>query len=118
MSSTPTPAAYGPATPTLAQLAAFRAQLKEQHRFRLHQLAELCAIDPAATDEVTEALAAGARAALSDVRAALRRMADGTYGSCTDCGARLPVERLEVLPQVGQCLPCRRDVDLGRTAAR
>jgi RNA polymerase-binding transcription factor DksA len=68
--------------------------------------------DPDNTSEVTEVLAAGARAALHDVLAALYRMDTGTYGICTDCGADLPIERLEVLPQVGQCLPCRRSASV------
>lgn len=104
-------AAFGAATPR--QLAAFRAQLEEQRRFRLDQLDELRAIDPDNSSEVTEVLAAGARIALSDVLAALHRMDTGSYGRCTDCRAVLPVERLEVLPQVGQCLTCSR-----RAAAR
>jgi RNA polymerase-binding transcription factor DksA len=107
MSKTRTPAAF--VAPTPVQLATFRDQLEEQHRFRLDQLEELRTIDPDNSSEVTEVLAAGARAALHDVLAALYRMDAGTYGVCTDCGAHLPIERLEVLPQVGQCLPCRRD---------
>jgi RNA polymerase-binding transcription factor DksA len=117
MSTTRIPAARGPAVHTRpditpAQFLGFRAQLDEQHRFRLEQLAELRAIDPDNTSEVTEVLAAGARAALHEVLAALHRMDVGSYGSCTDCGTALPIERLEVLPQVGQCLPCRRAADL------
>ena len=111
MSTTRFPAARGPAVPTDAQLAAFRAQLEEQRRFRLEQLADLREIDPDNTSEVTEVLASGARAALREVLAALHRMDTGSYGSCTDCGTALPVERLEVLPQVGQCLTCRRAAD-------
>jgi len=101
-------AARGTPTPTPRQLLAFRAQLEEQRRFRLDQLDELRAIDPDNVSEVTEVLAAGARAALHDVLSALHRMDAGTYGSCTDCGTHLPLERLEVLPQVGQCLECSR----------
>lgn len=90
------------------QLAAFRAQLEEQRRFRLEQLDELRTIDPHNASEVTEVLAAGARVALHDVLAALHRMDAGSYGMCTDCGDALPLERLEVLPQVAQCLACSR----------
>jgi DnaK suppressor protein len=93
------------------QLAAFRAQLDEQRRFRLEQLDELRTIDPHNASEVTEVLAAGARVALHDVLAALYRMDAGTYGVCTDCGELLPLERLEVLPQVAQCLTCSRRSD-------
>jgi RNA polymerase-binding transcription factor len=113
MSKTRTPGAdIAPVRPTPIQLATFREQLEQQRRFRLEQLEELRAIDPSNTSEVTEVLAAGARAALHEVLAALYRMDNGTYGVCTDCGSYLPMERLEVLPQVGQCLPCRRTAAL------
>ena len=104
------PAAFGAATPR--QLAAFRAQLDEQRRFRLEQLDELRAIDPNNSSEVTEVLAAGARIALGDVLAALSRMDNGTYGLCTECGTAVPLERLEVLPQVAHCLRCSRQAAL------
>jgi DnaK suppressor protein len=106
----PSPGAIAP-----AQLAALRAQLEEQRRFRLDQLSELRALDPAANTDVSAALAAGARVALADVLAALHRMDTGSYGVCTDCGTPLPLDRLEVLPQVGQCLECRTT---GRHARR
>jgi RNA polymerase-binding transcription factor DksA len=108
MKARPTPVPYPAPRPTTGQLAALREQLEEQRRFRLDQLAELRAIDPDSASEVTDVLAAGARAALRDVLTALRRMDAGTYGTCTDCGTQLPVERLEVIPQVTQCLACRR----------
>jgi RNA polymerase-binding transcription factor DksA len=104
------PAAFGAATPR--QLAAFRKQLDEQRRFRLDQLDELREIDPDNSSEVTEVLAAGARVALHDVLAALHRMDSGTYGWCTECGSVIPLERLEVLPQVAHCLPCSRHAAL------
>jgi DnaK suppressor protein len=104
------PAAFGAANPR--QLAAFRKQLDEQRRFRLDQLDELRAIDPDNSSEVTEVLAAGARIALDDVLAALYRMDNGSYGSCTKCGTAIPLERLEVLPQVAHCLPCSRSAAL------
>jgi DnaK suppressor protein len=94
--------------PTPVQLATLRDQLEEQRRFRLEQLEDLRAADPDNSGEVTEVLAAGARAALRDVLAALHRMDTGRYGTCTDCGTRVPIERLEVVPQVGQCLSCSR----------
>lgn len=106
MTHTPARAAFE--APTPVQLAGFREQLEEQRRFRLEQLDELRAIDPDNSSEVTEVLAAGARSALHDVLDALYRIDTGSYGTCTDCGATLPLERLEILPQVGQCLPCRR----------
>ena len=86
------------------QLQAFRAQLLEQRGFRVDQLRLLCTTPtrPSRTArEVTAALKAGARSAL-------RRMDEGSYGLCISCGEPLPIERLEILPQVARCMPCQR----------
>lgn len=92
---------------TPAQLAGLREQLDAQYRFRIAQLDDLRRTAGGGRDEVTVTLHHGARSALADIVAALGRLADGSYGACTRCGAALPVAGLEVLPQVGQCVPCR-----------
>lgn len=46
------------------------------------------------------------RAACAAVRAALDRIADGTYGRCTGCGDPLLLERLEIIPQAELCMAC------------
>jgi DnaK suppressor protein len=38
-------------------------------------------------------------------------MDEGRYGRCQDCGEQLPIERLEVLPQVSQCMACQREAE-------
>ena len=43
-------------------------------------------------------------AELVDVEHALRRLDDGTYGTCEVCGATIPDERLEALPATRLCL--------------
>lgn len=43
-------------------------------------------------------------AELHDVDHALRRLDDGTYGTCEACGASIPDERLEALPAARFCL--------------
>ena len=40
---------------------------------------------------------------LRDVEAALRRLADGSYGTCATCGVTLPPERLEAVPAARYC---------------
>lgn len=44
---------------------------------------------------------------LRALEAALRRIADGTYGVCLDCGADIPLERLSVQPAAERCLECQ-----------
>jgi RNA polymerase-binding transcription factor DksA len=43
---------------------------------------------------------------LRQVGAALRRIEDGTYGRCQECGRDMPLERLEALPYATHCLEC------------
>ncbi len=43
----------------------------------------------------------------SQVRAALERVQDGTYGACVDCGRPLPEERLEARPEAARCVDCQ-----------
>ncbi len=48
------------------------------------------------------------------VRAALDRIEDGTYGTCVDCGTPLPDERLEVRPEASRCVNCQHSMEMAR----
>ncbi|WP_446682090.1 TraR/DksA family transcriptional regulator [Diaphorobacter nitroreducens] len=41
------------------------------------------------------------------VRAALARLADGSYGECTDCGQPVGVARLLAQPAAARCIACQ-----------
>lgn len=41
------------------------------------------------------------------IDAALGRMAAGEYGVCTRCGAPIPAERLEAMPDAELCIECK-----------
>lgn len=45
---------------------------------------------------------------LADVEAALVRLDDGSYGTCTNCGRAVAQERLEALPWAALCIDCQR----------
>ncbi|HWL63196.1 MAG TPA: TraR/DksA family transcriptional regulator [Steroidobacteraceae bacterium] len=45
---------------------------------------------------------------ISDVEGALTRLAEGRFGECTKCGARIPRARLNVYPTAKRCLPCQQ----------
>lgn len=47
-----------------------------------------------------------AREALTEIDDALGRIDAGTYGVCESCGAAVPVERLEVIPETRYCVRC------------
>jgi DnaK suppressor protein len=41
------------------------------------------------------------------VERALERLADGLYGTCEDCGAEIPTERLKFRPEATRCVACQ-----------
>ena len=43
---------------------------------------------------------------LEAVNAALKRLAGGKYGMCSDCSADIPFDRLKVEPWATRCVPC------------
>jgi DnaK suppressor protein len=44
---------------------------------------------------------------LQDIEAALARIAEGSYGICTDCGGDVGRPRLKAYPTAKRCLPCQ-----------
>jgi len=48
------------------------------------------------------------RGILDDVNAALGRIADGTFGDCTECGEAILEERLKAIPYTAFCVRCAR----------
>lgn len=59
-------------------------------------------------DEVLEALDADGRARVGQLRAALQRLDQGTYGRCASCGEPIAPARLEAMPEVTACIDCAR----------
>lgn len=46
--------------------------------------------------------------ALYIIDEALKRIEDGTYGSCSQCGKSIPKTRLKVIPQADLCIDCKK----------
>lgn len=44
---------------------------------------------------------------LSQVLAARRRLREGTFGRCTECGKPMDLRRLEALPAAALCVACQ-----------
>jgi RNA polymerase-binding protein DksA len=106
----------------------FRVELlKERERVQA-ALANLRDSHPGSLDEETEEIAAGSDNHLGDtasatldreidytlgensgqvlaeIERALKRIEDGTYGTCTSCGKEIPAERLEAYPWASLCI--------------
>jgi DnaK suppressor protein len=48
---------------------------------------------------------------LRDVRAALSRIADGTYGACLECEDEISQKRLRAVPWAALCIGCQEQAD-------
>jgi len=59
------------------------------------------------------ALSFQARAAVDEIDAALAKIAEGTYGTCEQCGNNIPKERLRAIPYAALCVSCK-SMGLGR----
>ena len=57
-------------------------------------------------DEVLEDLGNAALAEIAQIKAALERIDDGTYGDCVTCGNEIAPARLRALPHTPQCINC------------
>ena len=52
---------------------------------------------------------------LREVRAALARMEEGSYGICLGCDQPIPTKRLDAVPWAAYCVRCQEAVDAQRT---
>jgi DnaK suppressor protein len=58
--------------------------------------------------ELEEGLEEGAQHTLEQVNAALKRIEDGTYGTCEACGKPIGEDRLRALPWASRCIDDQR----------
>ena len=63
--------------------------------------------------EIDYTLGDNAEQVRSAIDAALQRIDDGTYGTCTNCGQEIPRERLEASPWATLCIDCKRKAEGG-----
>jgi DnaK suppressor protein len=61
-------------------------------------------------DETTELFLDEEEQRIAEARQAL---ADGSYGTCTDCGQPIQPERLQAAPEVVRCISCQRHFEGG-----
>jgi len=114
------PAPIGPEVPAALQqfLEEARARLGDRER-DLAAVVGDASTSTAADDEhdpdgspvslqrtLAAALVERARADLTAAEAALRRVADGSYGTCEMCGQAIPAPRLSALPTATTCVGC------------
>jgi DnaK suppressor protein len=54
---------------------------------------------------------------LRDVRAALPRIRDGSFGVCEECEEEIHLKRLAAIPWASLCIHCQEDLDSRKTVA-
>ncbi len=45
-------------------------------------------------------------ATLENIESALERLEDGSYGTCEECGLKIPKTRLDAIPYTTMCVKC------------
>jgi RNA polymerase-binding transcription factor len=89
---------------------------RDVERTRAEPYASIAGATPDLGDEALADLLADVGEAevtrdLGELRAlesALKRVADGTYGLCVDCGGEIPLARLHAQPAAERCLSCQQ----------
>ena len=57
-------------------------------------------------DEVLENIALETKQSIEQVKSALTRINDGSYGVCETCGGDISEARLTALPEASECVNC------------
>jgi DnaK suppressor protein len=67
--------------------------------------------DDPAPEDIEFALVQMQSQTLENIRIALKRLASGEYGICTDCEEEIAEKRLRALPFAGRCRSCQEDLE-------
>ncbi len=62
-------------------------------------------------DEVLETLGNTSEQELLMINYALKRIEDGSYSHCDECGIEIPSARLELLPFTAHCVNCAEKIE-------
>ncbi|MFT6557216.1 MULTISPECIES: TraR/DksA family transcriptional regulator [Sneathiella] len=75
--------------------------LRQEHSANFHEQAT-----EREDEEVVERLEQDALVEIQAIENALRNIANGRYGLCTECDAPIGEQRLKVLPYASRCIQC------------
>jgi len=70
--------------------------------------------DASMTDDLRDflhVLSDSKREQILEIDDAIRRIEEGSYGTCTRCGEEISVKRLEVQPFTPYCLSCKEELE-------
>ena len=66
----------------------------------------LSRMDAMQVQAMATAVEARRRGRLQQIEEALRRLDDGDFGYCVECGEDIPAKRLEIDPAASRCIDC------------
>jgi RNA polymerase-binding protein DksA len=98
------------------------ATLRDEHRGSLDdEVEEIGASDNHLAEtatatlgrEIDYTLGENSGQVLTAIDAALKRIDEGTYGTCVSCGEQIRYERLEATPWASLCIDCKRKAEGG-----
>ena len=89
----------------LSELTGHLAEIDSELRKRLSADSEERATDLENQDAL-EGIKNSEIQEVHQIQGALRRIAEGTYGVCVQCGADIDPKRLEALPIATRCISC------------
>ena len=98
------------------------ATLRDEHRGSLdEEVEEIGASDNHLAEtatatlgrEIDYTLGENSGQVLAAIESALRRIDEGTYGTCISCGEQIRYERLEAPPWASLCIDCKRKAEGG-----
>lgn len=101
----------------LGQLAALRGGTvgrAEASAAHFGERAEDSRAQMATERELEFTLDARESAELDAIDAALKRIEDGVYGICTECGVDIPAARLHAAPETPRCVSCQDKAEHAR----
>ena len=98
------------------------ATLRDEHRGSLdEEVEEIGASDNHLAEtatatlgrEIDYTLGENSGQVLAAIDSALKRIDEGTYGTCVSCGEQIRYERLEATPWASLCIDCKRKAEGG-----
>ena len=66
-----------------------------------------------ADQDLTLSLLGSEKEALNQIEGALKRIEDGSFGQCEECGMKIPEPRLEAIPYAALCVHCASQREKG-----
>ena len=67
-----------------------------------------------ADQEITLSLLGSEKGVLDQIDGALKRIEEGSYGRCEECGEQIPKTRLEAVPYAAECERCASQREKGQ----